>query len=192
MVRNVVTLISACESKFALIGADDNETTEPEAVAGDTTVHTGAALETIEDSDEASADSETSSDDGLEMGRNRKAKHDTPSGPSEAVNRLRPAREIASGDAELLELLLSRIREPICDLQHRVDEAIDLIMVCLAYCFDVDKLPNGALAPKGIMLEEIDIRVDLFENAIAVFDESSTEALSKAASMEKEKLGHVC
>ncbi len=58
---------------------------------------------------------------------------------------------------------------------------MDVIIACLAYCYDVPKLPSGAVTPKGIGIEEIDIRLELFSTAIANFDKASAEALSRAA-----------
>ena len=192
MVRNVVTLISACESKFALVGHGE-ETSESESSPGDgTALEAGEVhLEVIDDVGEPPSDDGSASDEGLEMASGSKEHEKTTIDLSDRVFRFKPTREIASGDVELLELLLGRIREPIGDLQGQVSRAIDLVMVCLAYCYDVKKLPNGARAPKGILLEEIDIRLDVFENSIAAFDKSSTEALNKAASMEKEEFAHV-
>lgn len=102
---------------------------------------------------------------------------------AETLKELKPDREIAAGDADVLESLLGRVREPVENLLAQVNHAISLVMTCLAYCYDVERLPDGSIVPKGISLEEIDIRVDIFTTAIASFDRCSTEALRNAVSV---------
>lgn len=179
LVRNVITLISACESKFALIGEDieDPPSRTSESDASSDSSHS--------ESDDSSSEDSGSDDAGREgMSRSSKKKLKSLKARqalADVLNELKPHREIASGDVDVLESLLGRVREPVAELLTNVNDAIDLVMTCLAYCYDVKRLPSGAIVPKGIRIEEVDIRVDIFATAIASFDISSTEALGKAA-----------
>lgn len=183
LVQNVITLISACESKFALVGE-----------------HTGDApsgtSESDTDSDSSGSDSDGSSQSGHSdhvsrearskaSRRERKIMRDRQA-LVDMLKELKPHREIAAGDVDVLESLTSRVREPVAGLMVHVSDAIDLVMTCLAHCYDVQRLPSGAVVPKGIRIEELDIRVDIFTTAIASFDKSSTEALARTASVATE------
>jgi hypothetical protein len=90
---------------------------------------------------------------------------------------------IEFGDADLLEYLVNRIAKPLSDLQEKIDRSVDVVTSCLAYCYDVSKLPSGALAPAGIELQEIDIRVDILTEALSSFDRDSAFALEGAAAL---------
>ncbi|KAH8894056.1 hypothetical protein GQ53DRAFT_839737 [Thozetella sp. PMI_491] len=198
LVRNVIMLISACESRYALIGHGDEED-EASKSSETERPHSSHSLESVEGLQspmDSSSEDDTSSDDGVEIkvkgsGKQKDKQKRPPrskADPLAAIKLLKATPEIASGDLELLESLLLRVREPVSNMLDQTKNAIDLVMVCLAYCFEVKRLPDGTPTPKGIMLEEIDIRVDLFDNAITDFDKSYTGALMKAASLEKKEM----
>ncbi|KAG6008355.1 hypothetical protein E4U21_004559 [Claviceps maximensis] len=89
-------------------------------------------------------------------------------------------REMMGCSELLLEKLLRRIRSPVQEFQKSMDEAVNVLICCLAYCFDVSILPSGSPTPTGIHLAEIDIRIDRFTEAIAELHRRSAEELKIA------------
>ncbi|KAH7312876.1 hypothetical protein BKA65DRAFT_516816 [Rhexocercosporidium sp. MPI-PUGE-AT-0058] len=188
LVANTIALIGACESKYALMG-DENDKTDPE------TLEKAAGLDSGEDSSRpgtgVDSSHDESSDEKQEIKRQRKekkqmsrSKHKTRlQRELDNLELIKPHKEIASGDIELLKYLVGRITKPLAALQNSIDSSVDVVTSCLAYCYDVPKLPSGARAPSGIQLEEIDIRVDILTEALADFDKDSASALETAASL---------
>ncbi|KAG5983472.1 hypothetical protein E4U55_008065 [Claviceps digitariae] len=87
----------------------------------------------------------------------------------------------AMRDSELLlEKLLRRIRIPVQQFQVSMNEAVNVLICCLAYCFDVSTLPSGSPAPRGIHLAEIDMRIDQFTESIAELHRRSAKELKIA------------
>ncbi|TVY91041.1 putative membrane protein [Lachnellula willkommii] len=144
LVANTIALIGACESKYALMG-DDDDKKETESKA-EHQLNGVAEEANIESGNESS-------------------------------------HSIESGDIELLKYLVARIAKPLVDLQEKIDRSVDVVTSCLAYCYEVPKLPSGARAPKGIELQEIDIRIDILIEALADFDKNSASALEGAAAL---------
>ncbi len=178
LVANTIALIGACESKYALMG-DENDKAHIQT-------------ENVENIDESSrpttADSsqQDSSDEGQDVKKKQKKQRKSKSRLSRDMRNLelvKPKKEIESGDIELLRHLVFRITKPLADLQEKIDRSVDVVTCCLAYCYDVPKVPSGALAPSGIKLEEIDIWVDTLDAAISTFDKDSAAALENAAAI---------
>jgi hypothetical protein len=193
LVRNVITLISACESKFALVGDESEIHVEDDDEDEEASSSDSSDSDSNDDPDMPTSDSENSDEEHVRAKRKEalkkmKAGHRI---PRERVNLAKPKREIAAGDAELLESVLLEVREPIAELQKHVRSAIELVIMSLAYCYDVRRLPSGAVTPRGIMLEEFDLRIDIFETAVKSFDKSSMDALASAASAEREESGQL-
>lgn len=94
---------------------------------------------------------------------------------------VKPIREIESGDIDILEHIMSQIRHPAKEMQDQIQDAVRLITSALAYCYDVSRLPSGSLKPDGILLQEMDIRMEIFVKALAKFDIDSALALESAA-----------
>ncbi|KAH6717325.1 hypothetical protein BKA61DRAFT_601505 [Leptodontidium sp. MPI-SDFR-AT-0119] len=197
LVANTIALIGACESKYALMG-DDNDKTDPETLEEHElkTLEKAAGLESGEESSRPGTGVESSHDESADEKREAKRqrkKEKKQKSRSKNKTRLqrelddleliKPHKEIASGDIELLKYLVGRITKPLADLQDAIDRSVDAVTSCLAYCYDVPKLPSGARAPTGIQLEEIDIRVDILTMALADFDRDSASALETAASL---------
>jgi len=196
LVANTIALIGACESKYALMG-DDNDKEDPETSnehelkkmektvgleSGDESSRPGTGVESSQDeSNDEKRDAKR-----RKKGKNRKSRNKSKTRLQRELDNLeliKPHKEIASGDIELLKYLVGRITKPLADLQDAIDRSVDAVTSCLAYCYDVPKLPSGARAPSGIQLEEIDIRVDILTEALANFDKDSASALETAASL---------
>lgn len=188
LVANTIALIGACESKYALMG-DGNDEKEAESKAEHKLKSAAeeAKLESGDDSSRPVSRGDTSHDDSADEKKKKpKKKRKKKTKLEEDIDNLeliKPKKEIESGDIELLKYLVSRIAKPLADLQEKIDRSVDVVTSCLAYCYDVPKLPSGARAPSGIQLQEIDIRVDILTEALADFDRDSAGALEGAAAV---------
>ncbi|KAI4869646.1 hypothetical protein F4820DRAFT_406436 [Hypoxylon rubiginosum] len=187
LVQVTICLINACESKYALAGHKYGED-EPESPEEKKPEN--------EDSDSGSdsnsdSNSEDDSDSQKSGGNAKKARRK--SKYAKNLELIKPIREIESGDIELLEHILNQIRGPTKVLHLHIQAAVYVIASALAYCYDVSHLPSGAPTPKGIALEEIDLRVHMFAEALTQFDRDSTAALEHAASIEygRESMGDI-
>ena len=196
LVANTIALIGACESKYALMGDGDDE---KEGGSNDKYQSNEHAEKSFVDSGEDSSHPVTPVDDSLDdlddkrrsrkekkkERRQRKSRNKTKTNSLdkeiEDLELVKPRKEIEFGDVELLKHLVSRIAKPSFDLQEKIDRSVDVVTSCLAYCYDVPKLPSGARPPTGIELQEIDIRVDILTDAISCFDKDSASALEGAA-----------
>ncbi|TGJ83687.1 hypothetical protein E0Z10_g5076 [Xylaria hypoxylon] len=154
LVQVTTSLINACESKFALAAYNDKE-------------HVSDELRD-EKANGDQDESDSSPDEGVtEHQRN--------------INLIKPIRQIESGDIDILEHIMSTIRHPAKEMQDQIEGAVHLITSALAYCYDVSQLPSGSRKPDGIPLQEMDIRMEIFAEALARFDIDSVAALSSAA-----------
>ncbi|KAI1770718.1 hypothetical protein F4818DRAFT_251447 [Hypoxylon cercidicola] len=183
LVQVTICLINACESKYALAGHKYGED-KPESPNEN------------EDSDsesDSSSDSDSEDDSDDEKSGSEAKKVRRKSRYVKNLELVKPIREIESGDIELLEHILSQIRGPTMALHLHIQAAVYVITSSLAYCYDVPHLPSGAPTPKGIILEEIDLRVNMFAEALSQFDRDSAAALEHAASIEygRESMGDI-
>jgi hypothetical protein len=191
LVANAMALIGNCESKYALMGdrddvknANEKEKQSPTRAEEEeeNAMSPSARADTSHDEPEAKSDTDIE-----KKGRKRKKRKNKSKSRLETerenVELVKPKKEIESGDVELLKFLVRRVAKPLTDLQEQIDRGVDAITCCLAYCYDVPKLPSGALAPTGIKLEEIDIRVDILVDALKEFDRDSAFALEGAAEL---------
>ncbi|KAM0488312.1 hypothetical protein ACHAP7_001304 [Fusarium lateritium] len=158
LVQNTLTIIGACENKYLVLKNDDR----------------------YEDDDVLSSERSSSEHAGIR-------RMNTFDNYLQKVEQAKPVREIEASSANMLESIVERIREPVREFETRMKEAVRLVIVCVAYCYDVRWLPSGAPAPKGIHLEELDFRIDLFVEAISNFDSSCTMELRRSA---MDKSGH--
>ncbi|KAH8759122.1 hypothetical protein F5882DRAFT_337519 [Hyaloscypha sp. PMI_1271] len=191
LVANTIALIGACESKYALMGDESDkrdeeakEEHEPKSVTETANIIPGD--ESSRPSTGVDGSHDESTDEKNKDKRKKKKKNKSKTRLEREIEDLelvKPKKEIQSGDVELLRYLVSRISKPLVDLQEKIDRSVDVVTSCLAYCYDVPKLPSGARAPSGIELAEIDIRVDILTTAIAEFDKDSATALEGAASL---------
>lgn len=195
LVANTIALIGACESKYALMGDEQDRDEDDEAKDKDKNqgkLFNGAEQEVSDNgstggvessADESSDDEKASEDKELKKAKkkNKKKGKSKLEREIEDLELVKPRKEIEFGDTELLKYLVGRISKPLCDLQATIDQSVNAITACLAYCYDVPKLPSGAKPPKGIELQEIDIRIDILAEAIIDFDKNSASALEGAA-----------
>ena len=186
LVANTIAVISACESKFALLGNDDDgqasnlEKTKPgpELVAESRNPSVSALVGAT--SNLLTPELPLAHED---------SKHEKLSTIIEQdkaeLEMIKPKREIEFGDARLLRYLLSRVAQPYKDLHAVVARTVEVVSACIAYAYDVPTLPSGARAPKGILLEELDMRIDVIQKALIQFDADAAFALEGAATLEE-------
>ena len=186
LVANTIAVISACESKFALLGSDDDgqayspEETKPcrELVEGSGTPAVSALIKATSSllTPELPLPHEDAS-----LGKVRTVLEQDKA----ELEMIKPKREIEFGDARLLRYLLARVAKPYENLHLVVARAVEVVSACVAYVYDVPTLPSGARAPKGILLEELDVQIDILQKALLQFDAEAASALEGAAAMEE-------
>lgn len=191
LVANVIALIGACESKFACIRAGSAES------AGASLDHsTGQSRELPKwNTDEKDSHSHKAhpalrnQSTNTDQGRTSRWRVSRSSSMTDFdanatdLAMVKPQKEIEFGDLKLLQLLLESIAKPVTELQANIESSIEMIATGLAYGYGVCKLPSGAPVPKGMHLEEVDLRVDLFSDAIAAFEEKTMAALEATAAI---------
>jgi hypothetical protein len=92
----------------------------------------------------------------------------------------KPPREVELSNASLLEAIIARIREPTEEFDASIKDAVRLVITCVAYCYDVPKLPSGLPVPSDISLHDLDYKIDLFTETIANFDASCSAELRQS------------
>ena len=186
LVANTIAVISACESKFALLGSDDDgkasnlEETKP-------------GPEPVEESKTPTVAALVGATSSLLTPElplpHEDLKHEklitTIEQDKAELEMIKPKREIEFGDARLLRYLLARVAKPYEDLHSVVARTVDVVSACVAYAYDVPTLPSGARVPKGILLEELDMQMDILQKALLQFDADSASALEGAATMQE-------
>lgn len=164
LVQNVVTLINACENKYVMLSAatdveSPRQASKPPfskgAPPGSQALH-----QLVEDDMQDEEDHLVSIDD------------------------VKPLREITTASVQKLEAVLQRLREPVSAFGEEFRRAVLLLMSSIAYCYDVETLPSGVRRPDGIEVEEMDLHLDAFLDAIRKFDERSTRELKLACLLE--------
>ncbi|KFY65709.1 hypothetical protein V496_02370 [Pseudogymnoascus sp. VKM F-4515 (FW-2607)] len=208
LVANTISLIGACESKYALLGDIDDSKAASDGVKGAKTP-TGSVSRSRRSSFDQ--DSETGGESGQEhpssdkeelhmaWKKNKKKKKKAHRSKSRArlrrekedLEMVKPQKEIKSADEELMRRLLKRIEGPLHSLQQNIDKSVEVITSCLAYCYDVKRLPSGAFPPKGIRLEELDIHIDAMKASIVDFDKNASVALESATAYYESHSTHI-
>lgn len=186
LVANTIAVISACESKFALLGSDAYEQSSSlgarkpgsEFVEASKTPAVSALVEAT--SNLLNPDLPLPHEDS----KNGKLGTILEQDKAE-LEMVKPKREIEFGDARLLRYLLARVAKPYEDLHVVLARAVEVVSACVAYAYDVPTLPSGARAPGGIMLEELDMHVDILQKSLLQFDADAASALEGAATMEE-------
>ena len=149
LVANTIAVISACESKFALLGSDDDgnaskpkETKPGPEPVGESKTPAVAAL--------VGATSNLLTPElPLPHEDSKHGKLSTAIEQDKAeLEMIKPKREIEFGDARLLRYLLTRVAQPYEDLHSVVARTVEVLSACVAYAYDVPTLPSGARVPR--------------------------------------------
>lgn len=181
--QSIITLIGACENKFIVLddeGREENGLVNDDLELSPENTH----------SPELSTPSTSAPEAYLKVNphtRSRSRAGDSIAPPSRA-DYATLNRQIELSSAELLESIVMRLQAPVQEFQVSTNVAVSLLISCLAYCYDVPTLPSGTPTPRGIRLEEIDLRIDLFADALALFDLQSTKQLKLVAMQETGQL----
>ncbi|PKS09068.1 hypothetical protein jhhlp_003681 [Lomentospora prolificans] len=178
LVQETIRVVGACENKLVMV--EDNKDA---ANKDDSSLSEKSAPATTRHSEEKVEEPEPSSSSIFFKRPPLHAR--TLSTPKEEflekLKLVKPTREMEAGDADLLEAIVSRIREPTREFEAALQDAVAILIASLAYCYDVEMLPSGARAPKGLLLEEMDLFIDIFEEAISTFDEESMDEFKQLA-----------
>lgn len=186
LVANTIAVISACESKFALLGSDDGEQApntekpilEPEIVEESKAPAVSALVGAT--SNLFTPESPSPHEDAKHKKLSTIVEQD-----KAELEMIKPKREIEFGDARLLRYLLAKVAKPYEDLHHVVARTVEVVSACVAYAYDVPTLPSGARVPKGILVEELDMQMDVLQKALLQFDADAASALEGATSMQE-------
>ena len=186
LVANTIAVIGSCESKYALLGSDD----EVQAPNPEKTV---SGPDFVEKSKTPAISALVGATSNLltpelplphEDGKHEKLSTIIEQDKAE-LEMIKPKREIEFGDARLLRYLLARVAKPYEDLHHVVARTVEVVSACVAYAYDVPTLPSGARVPKGILVEELDMQMDVLQKALLQFDADAASALEGAAAMQE-------
>lgn len=194
LVQNTITLVGACENKFVVLGNHDHRHAEADEDSSDT--HEPTSASDVEPSSHVDSKDKPHSPDPRFWQHSRSRAVEPPSKLAEAgvaqkghlkrVDDVKPLRELQSSNAELLESILAHLREPVQQFETSLQQTVAVTTSCLAYCFDVTHLPCGAPAPKGVQLEEIDLWIDIFADALEKFDTRTSKELRRAATKDEQ------
>ena len=186
LVANTIAVISACESKFALLGSDDDgQASNPET--------TKSGPGNLEESRTPAVSALVGATSNLLTPELPLPHEDPKHGKLSTIieqdkaelDMIKPKREIEFGDARLLRFLLARVAKPYKDLHLVVARTVEVVSACVAYAYGVPTLPSGARVPKGILLEELDMQMDIFQKALLQFDADAAFALEGAATLQE-------
>lgn len=193
LVANTIALTGACESKYALLGeisaevkskGDESPGMQEEPARGhsigdsvpDTppsersTAPHSIGLDPVEPPEKSSKNARK------QRRKSRQISHD-----KLELDMIKPTREIESGDILLLRYLLRQIAKPWEDLQGVIARTVDVVSACIAFTYDVPKLPMRVRAPNGFLIEELDIHIETLKQALVDFDADTSSALEGAA-----------
>lgn len=171
LVQETIRVVGACENKLVMIEDDKFATAQCDGGP----LSEKSAPPTARTSMEAPTDAGPASSGALLQPLYYRTLSTPKEEFLEKLKRVKPAREMEAGDAELLDGLVSRIKKPTEIFQGALRDAVHFLMASLAYCYDVEELPSGAKVPRGILLEEIDVFIDAFEDAIGTFDYDTSD-----------------
>ena len=138
LVANTIAVVGACESRYALLGEEEDDELIPQT-EGDKIVVDSNQVENVQSGDSigkrhALEDlTEEDEKDTIEVGATGIEKSE--------LDQVKPRREIEYGDAQLLQYLLKRIRAPYEDLQLVLDRTIEVTFACIAFVYGVPGPP---------------------------------------------------
>lgn len=190
LVANTIALTGACESKYALLGdisaevkseGDESPGMQEEPARGHSVGPDTPPSERGTAPHSMGLDPVEPPEKSLKNARKQRRKSRQISHDKLELDMIKPTREIESGDILLLRYLLRRIAKPWEDLQGVIARTVDVVSVCIAFTYDVPKLPSRVRAPNGFLIEELDIHVKTLKQALVDFDAETSSALEGAA-----------
>lgn len=136
LVANTIAVISACESRFALLGSDEEA---DKASQRWETTHVTEQDQNGNDSEDCNQSEESTGHFGTSELLDddfRRSKVSTVIDQDKAeLDMIKPKREIEFGDARLLRNLLKRAAKPYTDLHHVSTQMIEVVNACVAFAF---------------------------------------------------------
>ena len=126
LATNVIAVIGACESKFALLGEDSGTVAENNAVSGRNTEQSPQR----EKQEDGSTSKKEEGRSRSERKKSKQLEHN-----QHEIDLIKPKREIEFGDVQLLRFLLQQIAQPYINLQAVLDCSVDCVTSCVAYAY---------------------------------------------------------
>ncbi|ROT40724.1 hypothetical protein SODALDRAFT_272691 [Sodiomyces alkalinus F11] len=189
LVHNTITLIGSCENKFVMLRRntdlrrDEASRSRGSSRSSRRSSSSSRSSRRSSSSSSSSSDNSRSSSDSTEDD-DSEISIDTATATATATELVDPLLEVEMGNVEVFEAMISRIREPSTELVETIRRSAMVVTTALAYCYGLPKLHFGMPTPKRIPLEEMDIHIDAFLDALARFDRSSMAELERPAELE--------
>ncbi|KAI9830826.1 MAG: hypothetical protein M1819_005351 [Sarea resinae] len=196
IVANTITLIGACESKFALLGEEQEPDSETQATrqsknpAGGYANGTPSKPELSGGETSGQDESVPPSEDSDEKPKRRKkdeklSRKKRLQQEKDRIELVKPRREIEFGDVGLARYLMARVSDSLSDLQKVIDRSVEVVGICVAHTYDVKSPPSGAHVPSGLLLEEMDIYIENLKEGLETFDRNSSAAIQGAGLLQQ-------
>ena len=188
LVANVIAIIGACESKFALFGeTDDREYLEGVLPSNNLSSHQIQGHFASNTLQIGPVPTTVEPKHSLDRGSNSFEATLDPEHKKTQIDLIKPKREIEFGDVRLLRYLLERIARPYAKFSKVISRAVDCVTVCIACTYNVGRLPSGVRAPKGLAIEEVDVLANELGEALITFDLECTAALEGVVEKQEER-----
>lgn len=141
LVANTVSIISACESKYALVGdvkmsrPFDGSTSKKDHPEPSSSDQNARDHENIEEAASKDNSANIEHSEILNAQKSRLQASESKSKERNDLDMIKPRREIESGDPELLRFLLKQVVKPYKDVQTHIDCAVNVVSTCIAYAY---------------------------------------------------------
>ena len=135
-VADTIAVISACESKFALLGSEKTQAKVPDHLESSSVRDRQPQSDPWVPSDIQKATGHPASLKLLDADlKEHRLSTIIDQDDQDALDIIKPKREIEFGDARLLRYLLKRIKRPYLDLHKAGARSIEVVSACVAYAY---------------------------------------------------------
>ncbi|KAI9797720.1 MAG: hypothetical protein M1825_005712 [Sarcosagium campestre] len=180
IVANIIALIGACESRFALL--DEVRPSQGEESGKYTADAPAAEIHPHQPDMPVSSASRKTRAPRLEK-HYKPGREDFVVESKEDLNAVKPHREIESADLQLLNFLITKIGPPLNELQVCLDHSINMVTACVSYAYGVQS--DEVIERKDVNLQELDRLIDVLDQALINFDDGCSAALKSARVLEE-------
>ena len=135
LVAHTIAVISACESKFALLGSDEDSERTSEFQEKQNVTQCKSNGKNYPSSLPGSTSGQFDTSEPVDGDPEQRKLSTLLDQDKAELDRIRPKREIEFGDARLLRYLLKRVAIPYKDLHRVAARTIEVVMACIAYAY---------------------------------------------------------